>query len=87
MDAGDTAIEADMAIAVREMAIAPAGPIGAARLAAMQVAGSMAALEAASVATSAADSMVAAVSAAEVDSMAVAAFMVEAATEAGTAKP
>jgi len=87
--AGDTAIGADMAMAVRDTGIAPVGPTGAARLAATQVAGSTAALEAASVATAAADSMVAAVSAAavEADSMAVAAFTVEAATEAGIAKP
>src|SRR5208283_4666172 len=67
--AGDTAIGADMAMAVRDTGIAPVGPTGAARLAATQVAGSTAALEAASVATAAA------------------AFTVEAATEAGIAKP
>jgi hypothetical protein len=72
---------------VQETGIAPAGPIGAVRLAGMPEAATAAMLEAGSAATSAVDSTVAEASTAAVDSMAaVAAFMVAAATEAVTGK-
>ncbi len=80
---GTPTVVRDTAIG-RGTEIAQAGPIGAVRFAATQVAGSTATLEAASVATSEVVSMAAAASTAEVaaESMAVAAFTVE----AGTAK-
>jgi hypothetical protein len=72
---------------VQETGIAPAGPIGAVRLAGMPEAATAAMLEAGPAATSAVVSTVVEASTVVADSMAaVAAFMVAEATEADTAK-